>query len=87
MGFCLPTTEESGDVPQCVETALKWHGRFVAVLPRERLRLRVGARTCKVILRIEFDSTLEPRVRDLLNAEKNLIALATAVKRERIDDA
>jgi uracil-DNA glycosylase len=43
MGFCYPGRGKSGDLPPRRECAPLWHARLLALLPRLRLTLLVGA--------------------------------------------
>lgn len=43
MGFCYPGKGVGGDLPPRPECAPLWHERVLALLPRERLTLLVGA--------------------------------------------
>ncbi|MGB3712172.1 MAG: uracil-DNA glycosylase family protein, partial [Erythrobacter sp.] len=43
MGFCYPGKASGGDAPPRRECAPAWHDRLLAMLPKDRLTLLVGA--------------------------------------------
>ncbi|MEP0191351.1 MAG: uracil-DNA glycosylase family protein [Erythrobacter sp.] len=63
MGFCYPGKAKGGDAPPRKECAPQWHERILALLPKDRLTLLVGAHAQAAYLPATKKITMTERVR------------------------